>query len=452
MYAIVDIETTGGFNPQNRIIEIAVVMYDGKGVVQSYQQLLNPSRQVPGFITGLTGITPEMLEGAPVFKDIAGELFDLLKDNVFVAHNVNFDLNFVKEEFKRVGYDYNPPKLCTVRLSRKLFPGFRSYSLGAICESRNIVIEDRHRALGDAFATAMLFGQLLKQDGGQAIKAALKTKGREMSLPPHISKEKVMSLPEAPGVYYFHDARGQVIYVGKAINIRKRFKGHFVGKSKITLKTEIHDVSYKLTGNEFLALLLETLEIKRLWPKYNRSIKVKSNSWGIFGYEDQRGFRRLTVAKVNAKQLPLFTFSTHAEAWHFLIEKVRIHELCPKLCGIQKSNGPCYGLEGQPCRGACRGSEFAEDYNLRVKAMMEELKMEGVKVLIKEKGRDTAEDAAMLFEDGVLSAFGFVERDWTLDGDIRDLLKPVKPVMETRYLLRAYLERAKKSNVFLLHS
>jgi DNA polymerase-3 subunit epsilon len=450
VYAIVDIETTGGFQPQNRIIEVAVVTHDGERVGETYQRLINPMRFLPGFITGLTGITMDMLEEAPVFEEIAAELFDLLKDRVFVAHNVNFDLNFVKEEFKRAGYDYNPAKLCTVRLSRKLFPGYRSYSLGAICESRNIRIENRHRALGDAYATALLFDQLLNADSGGLVKASLRNKGREMSLPPHISKEKVKALPQAPGVYYFHDAKGQVIYVGKAVNINKRFRGHFVGKSKITLKSEIHDVTFQLTGNEFLALLLETLEIKRLWPKYNRSMKVKSNAWGIFGYEDQNGYQRLTINKINGQQAPLLGFSTHSEAWYFLMDKVKNFELCPKLCGIQKSNGPCYGLEGVPCKGACVGAETPDYYNERIEGVLEEIRMKGLRILVKEKGRNEAEDAAMLFEDGVLSAFGFVDRDWQIEGDVCDILTRVKPVMETRYLLRSYLERAKKSNVFLL--
>ncbi|WP_114750896.1 exonuclease domain-containing protein [Pleomorphovibrio marinus] len=452
MYAIVDIETTGGFSSGNRIIEVAVVLYDGDSICDTYQTLINPQRNLPGFITGLTGINEDMLSNAPVFNDIAQRLYGMLKDKVFVAHNVNFDLNFIKEEFIKVGIAYNPSKLCTVRLSRKIFPGHRSYSLGAICGVRGIKIDGRHRAMGDAHATALLFGQLLKNDPEQNILASLKNKGAEMSLPPNISKDIYQNIPEGTGVYYFHDAKGQVIYVGKANNIKKRFKGHFVGKSKIALRTEIHDVSFELTGNEFLALLLETLEIKRLWPKYNRSLKVKSNGWGIFLYEDQNGYQRMTVSKVNGKQVPICTFSSHSEAWHFLMDQVKNHSLCPKLCGIQKAKGACFGLEGAPCNGACMGAELPESYNARIQQFLDKVRMDGSRILIKEKGRDQSEEVALLFENGILSAFGFVDREHQVEGDITNQLKAVKPVMETKHLLRSYLEKAKKDNIYLLPS
>lgn len=452
MYAIVDIETTGGFTPDNRIIEIAVVIHDGKSITSQYQTLINPQRLVPGFITGLTGIDGNMLENAPVFGEIADELFDFLEGKVFVAHNVNFDVNFVKDAFARVGMAYNPQLLCTVRLSRKIFPGYRSYSLGTLCGQRSISIEDRHRAMGDAYATAILFGQLIQADAQGVISSSLKNTRNEIALPPNISREKCAALPEAPGVYYFHDQYGKVIYVGKAINIKSRFKSHFSGKSKIAMKTEIHDVSYELTGNEFLALLLETLEIKRHWPKYNRSLKIKATSWGLFSYEDQQGYPRFTISKNNGHQKPILTFTTHSEAWYYLLDLVKCHDLCPKLCGIQKTSEACFDFKEGSCLGACCGEELAESYVNRVEEMLKKIRLSGSIILIKEKGREVDEEAALLFENGLLAAFGFIDRATTVQRteDIVPMLQSVKPVLETTYLLRSYLEKGKKENIYYL--
>lgn len=452
MYAIVDIETTGGFSAGNRIIEIAVVIHDGVSIVNEYQTLINPNRMLPGFITGLTGITSEMLDQAPTFSEIAGELSALLEGKVFVAHNVNFDLNFVKAAFAVEGIAYSPAMLCTVRLSRKIFPGYRSYSLGTLCDQRGIQIRGRHRAMGDAYATALLFGQLLDADAEGVIATSLKGKRKETSLPPHISQEKYAQLPEKTGVYYFHDQQGRIIYVGKALNIKSRFKGHFSGKAKIDLKTEVHDVSYELTGSEFLALLVETLEIKKHWPKYNRAMKVKSTRWGLFTYLDQGGFIRLGIGKAGGMQESICCFSTHAEAWHFLLAQVKNHVLCPKLCGIQKAVGACYDRQQGSCLGACEGAEDPERYNQRVDAMLEAIRLDEKVILIKEKGRGDQEEAALLFERGLLSAFGYIDKRFapSRPEQLLELLKPVKPVPETAYYLRAYLERGQNKNIYYL--
>lgn len=452
MYAIVDIETTGGFTPDNRIIEIAVVIHDGHSITSQYQTLIDPQRPIPGFITGLTGIDGSMLKDVPTFEEIADELFNFLHGKIFVAHNVNFDANFVKDAFARVGMTYNPQQLCTVRLSRKIFPGYRSYSLGTLCGQRNIPIAERHRAMGDAYATAVLFGQLIKADAQGFISASLKNRKKEVALPPHISQEKFAQLPEAPGVYYFHDQHGKVIYVGKAINIKSRFKGHFSGKTKIAMKTEIHDVSFELTGNEFLALLMETLEIKKHWPKYNRSLKVNATSWGLFSYEDQQGYPRFTISKNNSHQNPILTFTTHSDAWYYLLDLVKIHQLCPKLCGIQKATEACFDFKEGVCLGACCGEESAGSYIGRVEEMLDKIRLSGSTILIKETGREVEEEAALLFEDGLLAAFGFIDRSTNLlrTEDILPMLQSVKPVLETTYLLRSYLEKGKKENIYYL--
>lgn len=446
MYAIVDIETTGGLTANNRITEVAVLVHDGYQIVEEFQTLINPGRLIPGYITGLTGISSETVQNAPFFSEIAENLFDLLSDKIFVAHNVNFDYNFLKEEFKRVGKVFNRPKLCTVRLSRQVFPGLKSYSLGRICDHNGIEISDRHRAFGDAAATAQLFESILAK-GQVHVSQALKRNSGAAFLPPHISMEKYQGLPEEAGVYYFHDAHGQVIYVGKAMNIRSRFKGHFSESShtKSAMKTEICDISFELTGSGFLALLLEALEIKRLWPKYNRALKVKALSWGIFQYEDNAGYQRLQIGKNKVFHQPIQTFTSHAEAWSFILAKIKEFRLCPKLCGVQKSPKACYDFQQQKCEGACCGEESQESYNHKIDQLLHSLNLTTSKILIREKGRGQEEQAAILFDNGLLSAYGFIDKTVDFSGteEVVSCLKKVKSIPETNYILRSYLANTK---------
>jgi len=404
LYAIVDIETTGGRSQNGGITEIAIIVHDGGAIVDSFQTLINPGRSIPPYITGLTGISNEMVADAPSFGEVAAELYGWLEDKIFVAHNVNFDYNFLHYEFLNVGFDFKTPKLCTVRLSRKIIPGLRSYSLGSLCSQVGINITDRHRAYGDALATAHLFSLINERDLESVIQSSLRKNSGEAFLPPHISKEQYDALPTKPGIYYFYDKNHQVIYVGKAINIQSRFKGHFSGKSKTDMKSDIYDVGYELAGSEFLALLLESVEIKRLWPKYNRAQKVKSVSWGIYKYEDGQGFVRFQVAKINKGHKPVVTFNSHAEAWAFLLQAVSNYSLCPKLSGIQKTPKACYDFALHKCNGACAGIEHAEEYNQRANEWISGFLNRPGRVLIKERGRDAQEHAAILFEDGILIA------------------------------------------------
>lgn len=251
-----DIETTGGYAANHRITEVAIYLHDGMQVTEAYQTLINPGRNIPYYITGLTGISTEMVLDAPTFEEIAPELIKRLEGKVFVAHNAHFDYSFLKREFELVGQPWQAKKLCTVRLSRKIIPGLRSYSLGSLAESLGIEITDRHRANGDASATVKIFDLLLRRDRDNYIAKALKRNSGETILPPNLAKDEFDRLPAKPGVYYFLNGRGQVIYVGKAINIKKRIAGHFTGDarewSRSKIRNEIHHITYELTGNELI--------------------------------------------------------------------------------------------------------------------------------------------------------------------------------------------------------
>jgi len=277
MYAIVDIETTGGYASANGITEIAVYIHDGESILQHFETLINPNQNIPRHITALTGIDNYMVADAPAFKDVADVLFGLLNDKIFVAHNVNFDYSFVKHHLKAAGFELTAKKLCTVRLSRKVFPGLPSYSLGNLCRSLHLPIDNRHRAGGDAKATVKLLEHCFANDTAAHIEQMLKKSSAEQWLPMQLNKQDILQLPTCPGVYYFLDGKDKVLYVGKAINIRKRVSSHFTHndadrKRQNFLRT-ICKVKFKACASELEAIVLESAEIKRLWPKYNVSQK-----------------------------------------------------------------------------------------------------------------------------------------------------------------------------------
>src|ERR1044071_8828501 len=408
MYAIVDIETTGGYAEKHRVTEIAIYHHDGMQITDHYKTLINPGRKIPHFITGLTGINYEMVKEAPSFAEIAEEVMGWLKDRVFVAHNAHFDYSFLKKEFEDMGLSWNSKKLCTVRLSRKIIPGLDSYWLGRLAESLGIKIPDRHRAGGDALATARIFDILLKRDQDGVIAKALRRNSGETILPPNLPKEDFDKLPARPGVYYFLDARGHVIYVGKAINIKKRIAGHFTGEARewnrSNIRNEIHHITYELTGNELIALILEAQEIRRLWPKYNLAQKYRVEEWGVYDYEDRNGYLRFSVNVVNRGTRPLITFSNKGDAWNFMWEKVRSHDLCPKLSGLQLAKGLCFSHQSGSCKGACQGVEPPKKYNKRVQQAVDSFFEKGKTLAIFGKGRSAEERSVVLVENGNYSA------------------------------------------------
>jgi DNA polymerase-3 subunit epsilon len=414
VYAIVDIETTGGYAENHRVTEVAIIHHDGMQVTHRYQTLINPGRRVPLFITGLTGITNEMVSKAPLFEDIADEIYELLKEKVFVAHNAHFDYGFLKSEFEQAGIAWSAKKLCTVKLSRKIIPGLDSYSLGRLAESLGITIEDRHRAGGDAEATARIFDLLLKRDDQGVIAKSLKRGSGETMLPPNLRRQDVDQLPDKPGVYYFLDARGQVIYVGKAINIRKRITGHFTGEAaewnRSNIRNEIHGIRYELTGNELVALILEAQEIRALWPKYNLAQKVRLEPWGVFEYYDRNGYRRFVVNAVARNTKPILSFANKSAAWSTLWTKVKEFDLCPKLSGLQTAKGRCFAHQSGSCRGACEGKESASEYNARTEAMLSSFGPQGETAAILGAGRSPEEQSVILVEQGIYAGFGFVRR------------------------------------------
>ncbi|MEL6141015.1 MAG: exonuclease domain-containing protein, partial [Bacteroidota bacterium] len=273
-YAIVDIETTGGRANRHRITEIGIVLFDGEKITDTYETLINPEAPIPAGITELTGINQEMVKDAPKFYEVARKIVEMTEGTIFVAHNVRFDYEFIREEFRRLGYTFSRRKLCTVRLTRKVFPGLPSYSLGNLIRHFGITVNARHRALADASATTELLQLALQRKDTQEDVDLLVNMGiKETRLPKNLSIDRIQNLPEECGVYYFHDTSGRVIYVGKSTNIRKRIAQHFADTTQKgkDIRERVADISYEETGSELIALLLESEEIKRLEPNINRA-------------------------------------------------------------------------------------------------------------------------------------------------------------------------------------
>jgi len=410
MYAIVDIETTGGHASANGITEIAICIHDGNEVVQRYETLINPGKDIPVYIQALTGISNEMVQQAPTFNEVAYDIYHVLHGHVFVAHNVNFDHSFVKYHLAAAGYNLECNKLCTVRLSRKILPGMASYSLGKLCRQLSIGNSARHRAAGDADATAELFTLLLNSDNENHITEALKQRSKEKVLPPNLHRKFIDKLPSTPGVYYFHDNKGKVVYVGKAVNIRKRVDSHFSGNNSGAQRQEfmrhIHQVSYQECGTELMALLTEAVEIKRLWPKFNRSQKKLEFNFGLYTYEDQRGYVRIAVDKRRKYSTPVHTCSSLIEGRNLLARMMETYNLCPKLCFIQTNNDTCTSTNADKC--ACTGHEPADDYNQKVNQAIEGLKQALPTFAIRDEGRKDDEHSCILIEEGRLYGMGYV--------------------------------------------
>jgi DNA polymerase-3 subunit epsilon len=410
MYAIVDIETTGGHASANGITEIAICIHDGKKVVKRFETLVNPQRDIPIYISALTGITNEMVRDAPPFEDVAADIYHLIHGKIFVAHNVNFDFSFVRYHLAAAGYDLQTNKLCTVRLGRKILPGLPSYSLGRLCKHLGIDNQSRHRAMGDAEATAELFTLLLNSDTDNHIKQSLKQGSKDQVLPPNLSKKDIDQLPYTPGVYYFHDQKSKVIYVGKAKNLKKRVSSHFTGNNPGFQRQEflrnIHQISHQVCGTELIAFVLEAIEIKRLWPKYNRSLKRFENAFCLYAFEDQRGYIRLAVDKYRKYSDPIYTCNSLLDGYNLLNKLIETFDLCPKLCFIQKNNDLCTSAAGSSC--ACEGIESPEVYNEKVNNAIDQLKQALPTYAIRDEGRTGDEHSCILVEKGQFYGMGYI--------------------------------------------
>ncbi|RZL56088.1 MAG: DNA polymerase III subunit epsilon [Pedobacter sp.] len=448
LYAIVDIETTGGHASANGITEVAINIHDGNQIVERYTTLINPKRDIPVYITALTGIDDEMLKDAPIFEDVALQIYQLLHNKIFVAHNVNFDYSFLKHHLANAGYDLQCRKLCTVRLSRKVFPGKVSYSLGKLCNALQIPINNRHRASGDADATSILFNLLLEHDSEGIIAEMLKKTSKEQVLPPNLDKAAIMKLPNQPGVYYFKDNKGKIVYVGKAKDLKKRVTSHFTGNQPNRQRQDflrtIHHVDYVTCGTELMALILEANEIKRLWPENNRAMKRYEHKYDLYIFEDQNGYMRLAIDKHKKNNKAFQSFNNLLEGYNYLNMLVEKYQLCAKLCYLQKTASKCIAHENGQCFGACSGIETVAVYNKRLNAALDDIQRLQPSFALVDEGRKEEEMSCLVVEKGIFYGMGyFTDKNYLSDG-----LAPIKESLSiyqsNSYIINLILNHAEQ--------
>lgn len=395
LFAITDLETTGGHPAEHGITEISILLHDGEQVIDRYYSLVNPERPIPYYITKITGIDDETVENAPVFSDIALDVRSFLEDTVFVAHNVSFDYSFLKESFFRAGIAWNASRICTVKLSRKIFPGLPSYSLKNLCTSLNIVNPSPHRAWGDTEATAGIFSQLYASDSSGFIQKAVKSSDPEGFLPAWLEAETYRKLPEEPGVYYFHDEKGEVLYVGKARNIKARIRSHFNGNylsfKRQELAKRICDISFEETGSELIALLFEDQEIRRLWPPLNSAQKVRTGQFGIYRYTDQNDRQRLAIRRKEGLQPAIRVFDSYGSAREWLLNFARNNDLPLESCGISEKD-----------------QVMEQDWNAELDRALATMEMEKETYIVPGRGRQPGEQSFILVLRGEPHSFGYL--------------------------------------------
>ncbi len=369
-----------------------------------------------------------MVASAPLFDEVADKLYDFLQGKTFIAHNVNFDYSFIKNQLAKSGYTLNLKKLCTVRLSRKTFTGLRSYSLGSLCRSLQIPIENRHRADGDAKATVLLFEKILLAGGQLHIDEMLKKTSGEQWLPLQLDKKMIDALPAKPGVYYFHDEKGKILYVGKAINIRKRVTGHFMPQDTGMRRQQFLRLIYKITctecANELHALVLESTEIKRLWPKYNYSQKEPLQKYALYRFTDQAGYTRLAIDK-KKKNLPaICIFNLRLDGMALLRRMTEEFALHPKLCFIDKTPWTTEEL-----------TEFPElqIHNERVDMAVKKLEKNLPTFAVMDRIEDKKMLLCLLMEKGSFWGMGYISNKLK-SASLQELKENLQPYMDNNFI------------------
>ena len=365
---------------------------------------------IPPFIVNLTGISDHMVQNAPKFYEIAKQIVEFTEGCVFVAHNVGFDYGIIRHEFKSLGFDYRRPHLCTVRSSRYVIPGHESYSLGKLTRSLGIELLGRHRAGGDALATAKLFTLLYEKDPNN-LSTFIQEEVNPKRLHPNLDIDALDEIPNKTGIYKFYNEFNQLIYIGKSIHIKKRVEQHLRnGKTKkgLQMQKEVSRIDYELTGSELIALLRESELIKEHQPIYNRSLRRNSFPYGLYDYTDDNGYIRFFIGQTSKLQeSPLTSFNTKREGNAFMERMVEENELCQKLCDLYKTNSSCFQYTIKQCKGACIQEESAEEYNKRCQDIIDDLNLNSASFYIIDKGREKKEKSVILVENGSLKGLGY---------------------------------------------
>ncbi|MCB9074110.1 MAG: ribonuclease H-like domain-containing protein [Chitinophagales bacterium] len=427
MFAVVDIETTGGNPITERIIEIAIVTYDGQKIIEEYSTLVNPEQTISPFISTFTGITNRMVQDAPKFAEVAEQVLSKTAGKIFVAHNAKFDYGFIKHELKQLGIKFSRKTLDTVQLSRKTFPQYRSHSLGNICKDLNIQIDNRHRALGDAKATVKLLEKIIEKHNDNFLEELMTDDLLKLNLPKQLAPQKVEQLPEETGIVYYYDKTQQVIAIESAKNIKehvyKTYRETQPDRYKKLLHVETADIQVEVLGNELLAILLEEDYKQHYQPKYNKIQKYYEFSFGLFASKDENGFEKLVVKVLDEAEEPILKFTSKLKAEKMLHQIVNGSRLGPIFKRI----------------------DTVLNYNERMESILAKYQYPFSSFYIIIAGRMGSEKCAIKIKSNALVGYTFYETTYIQHiQELDNLLKPIKEFNNTKKAIINYIRKYEK--------
>ena len=415
MYAILDIETTGGKFNEEGVTEIAIYRHDGHKVTDQFISLVNPERAIQPFVERLTGINSLMLKNAPKFFEIAKRIIEITTDCMVVAHNADFDYRILRTEFKRLGYLFERNSICTVAFSQELIPEMESYKLGNLVKALGIPINDRHRAQGDALATVKLFELLLDKDENKEI---LKSQINAIHVQKVPSKylDILELLPNETGVYYMHNEVGKIIYIGKSKNIKQRVRNHLTVSNKKALKIQsnLHRVNHEITGSELIALLKEQHEIKKNQPTFNRDGRHRIYPVGI-RIDIKKVYHNLELEQIRNDREYVMAFKNGNFAKKVLMESIKAFKLCQNHSSLKTSEKSCNEYKNGDCNGACLAVESATEYNQRIADFVKQKDYPHDDFLMIGKGRKEGEYSFVYIQCQVFKGYGYFELNFQIN-------------------------------------
>ncbi|MGX1929112.1 exonuclease domain-containing protein [Flagellimonas sp. 2504JD4-2] len=449
MYAILDIESTGGKYNEEGIMEIAIHKFDGHKVVDKFMSLVNPEREIQPFVAKLTGINNKMLRSAPKFHEVAKRIVEITEGAIIVAHNAQFDYRILRTEYRRLGYDFQRKTLCTVDLAKKLLPEAESHSLGKLVRSLGIPMSDRHRANGDAIATLKLFKLLLDKDTEKTI---IREVTREESLgelsPTQL--DIVSELPSETGVYYMHDKEGEIIFLGKTKDAKRRVNQHFtnIGQLARKLQKETKKVTFERTGSELIAILKEYEELKKTRPKHNSIAKKNLFSHVINFSKNGSPFIEPEIVKSRFQKHPKMGFNGVPSAKSFLKKISEEFKLSPISLGLEQvlelsQNGSVQDYTT---------SENAPEYNQKIVSALDKYSLKNRTIVLLDRGRELGEHSLILIKNGVLKGFGYVELNHQINNIhiLESIITPMSDDENTTFIIESYLRKNNKLKVLEL--
>lgn len=401
MYAIIDIETTGGQFNKEGITEIAIYKFDGVEIVDQFISLVNPEIPIQPFVVKLTGINNAMLRQAPKFFEVAKRIIEITEGCIIVAHNAPFDYRILKLEFDRLGYNFQKPTLCTVEMSKVLLPDAQAYSLGKLVRSLGIPIADRHRASGDAMATLKLFKLLLDKDiDKQIVKQQIKNEVHQ-GISPKLF-DILENIPTTIGIFYIHNDKGNIIFIGKSNNIRKKLNQIFTADTKIAkrIQKEVYTVTFEETGNELIALLKEREELLHNKPVLNPSQRKSPFLWSVYQEKLENGYETLKIHKSDGRKNAVQSFKNQKSALQFINELYKENEI------VEEVQNALSSAENIHYPSVLHNELFVSLINAN------QLKNNNIIIVL--KGRNLNEKSAVVIENGIFKGFCFFDLNYQI--------------------------------------